>query len=70
MQNVMGSLIEPRLMGSSLSISPLLLLLSLVFWGWLWGVVGMILAVPIAVTIKIVCRHTPGLDPVSTMFEA
>lgn len=70
MQNVMGSLIEPRLMGRSLSISPLLLLLSLVFWGWLWGVVGMILAVPIAVTIKIICHHTPGLDPVAKLFES
>ncbi|MHC5079720.1 MAG: AI-2E family transporter [Planctomycetota bacterium] len=70
MQNVMGSLIEPRLMGKSLSLSPLVLLLSLVFWGWLWGVVGMVLAVPIAVCIKIICQHTPGLQPVSTLFEA
>ena len=70
MQNVMGSLIEPKLMGRSLSLSPLLLLLSLVFWGWLWGVVGMILAVPFAVTIKICCQHIPGLQPVATLMEA
>ncbi|MHC4598206.1 MAG: AI-2E family transporter [Planctomycetota bacterium] len=70
MQNVMGSLIEPKLMGRSLSVSPLLLLLSLVFWGWLWGVVGMILAVPFAVTIKISCQHIPGLQWLAILMEA
>jgi len=69
-QNLMGSLIEPRLMGKSLSISPLVLLLSLVFWGWIWGIVGMILAVPIAVTLKIIAMHTPGFDRVGILSKA
>jgi predicted PurR-regulated permease PerM len=70
MQQVLGAVVEPKLMGESLSISPLLLLLSLVFWGFLWGVVGMILAVPIAVTIKIVCQHVDPLKPAAILFES
>src|SRR5262249_304711 len=50
---VLGVFLEPRMMGRNLHISPLLVVLSLLFWGWLWGVVGAVLAVPIMATIKI-----------------
>ncbi len=58
---VLGGLVEPRLMGQRLNLSPLLVLLSLLFWGWLWGIAGMVLAVPIMATIKIVCENVPPL---------
>src|SRR5262249_61202019 len=48
-QRVVDNYIEPRLTGRKLGLSPLIILLSLAFWGWLWGVVGMILAVPLTV---------------------
>jgi AI-2 transport protein TqsA len=48
-----GNVIEPQFMGRRLDLSPLLILLSLVFWGWMWGVVGMLLAIPIMAAIKI-----------------
>jgi predicted PurR-regulated permease PerM len=48
-QRVVDSFIEPRLTGHKLGLSPLIVLLSLAFWGWLWGVVGMILAVLLTV---------------------
>jgi predicted PurR-regulated permease PerM len=66
---VLGGLIEPRLMGQRLNLSPLLVILSLFFWGWLWGIVGMVLAVPIMATIKIICENIPPLHFVSTLMS-
>ena len=66
-QQAMGSFIEPKLMGDSLNLSPVVILLSLVFWGWLWGITGALLSVPIAAAIKIVCENIEALKPVSVL---
>jgi predicted PurR-regulated permease PerM len=66
-QQTMGSFIEPKLMGDSLNLSPVVILLSLVFWGWLWGITGALLSVPIAAAIKIVCENIEPLRPVSVL---
>lgn len=66
-QQVMGSFIEPNLMGESLNLSPVVILLSLVFWGWLWGITGALLSVPIAAAIKIVCENIDPLKPISVL---
>ncbi|NND93454.1 MAG: AI-2E family transporter [Flavobacteriales bacterium] len=52
-QVIVGNVIEPRVMGNSLNISSLVVILSLAFWGSIWGVVGMILSVPIMVMLVI-----------------
>ncbi|MEQ1508219.1 MAG: AI-2E family transporter [Myxococcota bacterium] len=51
---VLGNLLEPRMMGESLGLSPLVVFLSLIFWGWLWGPTGMLLCVPMTVMAKLV----------------
>lgn len=58
---VIANILEPKIMGQSLGLSPLMVLFFLFFWGWLWGIPGMILAVPILATIKIVADHFPSL---------
>jgi len=64
-----GNILEPRLMGRGLGLSPLLVLFALFFWGWLWGVPGMILAVPILAVVKIICANIPELRPVEVLME-
>lgn len=54
-----GNILEPRLMGRSLGMSPLVVLLSVFIWGWLLGPVGALLSVPLTQMIKIGCSHTP-----------
>lgn len=53
-QLTISNLIEPRLMGRGLELHPVTIILALAFWGLLWGVIGMVLAVPIVAAIRIV----------------
>ena len=61
--------LERRLMGKELELSPLLALFSLFFWAWLWGIPGMILAVPILAVMKIVFANVPSLRFLETMMD-
>jgi predicted PurR-regulated permease PerM len=57
---VMGNVVEPRFMGRGLGLSTLVVFLSLVFWGWVLGPVGMILSVPLTMTAKLAFEANPG----------
>ena len=67
---VIGDWIEPRVLGKGLGLSPLVVLFSLVFWGWLWGIPGMIMAVPLMAVIKIVCQNVPVLRPAAILMSS
>jgi AI-2 transport protein TqsA len=60
LQLILGNFVDPRLEGRHMSISPMIVLLSIVFWAWVWGPIGALLGVPVTVTLLIVARHFPG----------
>jgi predicted PurR-regulated permease PerM len=64
---IIGNILEPKIMGDNMGISPIVVLLSLTVWGWLWGFAGMILAVPMMVIIKIICENIFYLEPLSIL---
>jgi len=58
-----GSLLTPVLMGKVASMNRVMVFVTLVFWSWVWGVWGMLLAVPIMMVVKVVCDHVEELQP-------
>jgi predicted PurR-regulated permease PerM len=68
-QFCIGSLIEPKLMGNRLNLSPIVILLSLGLWGAVWGIPGMFLCVPITVIIMIICSYFPQSRPIAILLS-
>ncbi|OUD10936.1 AI-2E family transporter [Marivivens niveibacter] len=65
----MGNVIEPMLMGRALRLSSFGIIISLAFWGAVWGVPGMFLSVPIMVMMMVICSHVPNLRPVAVLLS-
>ncbi len=66
-QMVIGNVLEPKLMGTSLNLHPITVLLSLIFWGMLWGPAGMVLAAPITAVLKIILDRVESTRPVADL---
>ena len=62
-----SNFLEPTLMGRHLGLSPLIIFMSLVFWGWAWGPIGMFLSVPITMMVKILLENSDDLRWVATL---
>ena len=68
-QLIVGNLVEPRLLGNTLNISPLVVFLTLSVWGVMWGVTGMLLSVPITVILIIIMSEFPGTKPIAILLS-
>lgn len=61
-----GNFLMPMAVGRSLALNPVVIFIWLIFWGWVWGAVGAVLAVPLLAILKIICHH---FTPLSTLSE-
>ena len=64
-QFVFGNIIAPKMLGDKLGLSPVIIMLSLLLWGTIWGITGAILSVPIASIVRIVCENFSSLSPIA-----
>ncbi len=68
-QMIFANILEPRLMGEKLNLTPIMILISLIFWGWVWGITGMMLAVPITSAINIILKHFDDNNLISAIIS-
>lgn len=64
------NVLMPAIVGRGVHLNPLAVTISFLFWGWLWGAIGFVLAIPITATIKVVCDHVEGWGPVGRWLGA
>jgi len=67
---ILSNILDPKIIGDRVGISPLVILISLSIWGFLWGFAGMLLAVPMTVIIKIICENIPIMEPISILISS
>src|SRR5947209_4727111 len=66
---LMYNFVEPLLYGTSTGVSPMAILVAAVFWTWLWGPVGLLLATPLTVCLVVIGRYVPSLEFLSVMLS-
>ena len=66
-QVTIGNIITPKVMGDKLGVSPVVILLSLLLWGTIWGIPGALLSTPIISIIKIICENIPVMHPIAIL---
>jgi predicted PurR-regulated permease PerM len=67
---VESNLVTPLIVGRRLELNPVVILISLTFWGWLWGIAGLLVAVPFLVVVKVFADHVDGMAPVGEFLAA
>ncbi|MBL8008384.1 MAG: AI-2E family transporter [Ignavibacteria bacterium] len=69
LQNLIGNIVEPKVLGGRLNLSPLLLLFSLFIGGYIWGIIGMVLSVPVMSMIKIILMNFDSTKPIAVLMS-
>ena len=69
-QNIVGNFLDPRLSGNSLNLSPFIILVALSVFGFVWGIVGMFLAVPLLSILQIICANVENTRPIAMLISS
>jgi len=69
LEAIVSNLVEPWLYGANTGVSPIALIISAVFWTWLWGPVGLVLSTPLTVCLAVIGRHVPRLEFLGTLLS-
>ena len=69
-QMILGNIIDPRLQGGQLNLSPFVILVSLSLWGFIWGIPGMFISVPLTSVLQILCANIKSLRPVAILISS
>ena len=64
-----GQILTPIIVGRNLTLNPVMIFIGMLFWSWLWGIVGALIAVPMLMALKIVCDHVASLTPVGELLS-
>lgn len=69
LQAVVGNILAPVIQGRSLSLSPVAVVIALAFWGWVWGIPGTLLAVPLTAALVIICQHFRSTEWIAALLS-
>ena len=69
LEAIVSNVVEPWLYGANTGVSPIALIISAVFWTWLWGPVGLVLSTPLTVCLAVIGRHVPRLEFLGTLLS-
>ncbi|MDG4648352.1 AI-2E family transporter [Roseibacterium sp. SDUM158017] len=70
MTTIEGNFVTPHAVGRNLKLDPLLVFLSVAFWGWAWSFIGMFLAVPMMIAARVICETVPALSPIAAFLSS
>ncbi|MCC6145165.1 MAG: AI-2E family transporter, partial [Candidatus Hydrogenedentes bacterium] len=68
--SIEGNFITPTILGQRFTLNPIIIFIAILFWGWIWGIPGALMAVPLLVGFKIVCEHFPPLQRIGRLMNA
>ena len=69
LEQILGNVVDPLVQGKQVSVSPVVVLIGLLVWGWIWGVTGTLLATPMIIVVVVVCAHIPAMRTFALMLS-
>lgn len=69
LEQILGNVVDPLVQGKQVSVSPVVVLIGLLVWGWIWGITGTLLATPMIIVVLVVCAHIPATRTLALMLS-
>ncbi|MBU2358218.1 MAG: AI-2E family transporter [Alphaproteobacteria bacterium] len=69
LEQILGNVVDPYVQGRQVSVSPVIVLIGLLLWGWIWGITGTLLATPMTIVMLVICAHIPATRTFALMLS-